>query len=272
MRKKKKISLVLALSLLVLAGVVFLYGRQLWMEANPKVEEPPVTITVNNEIETSSVDFSQILKNNSIITITEEPASLPESTELDVPFIDQNPQLPTGCEITSLAQVLNFYGFDVDKEYLASNYLPMKEEVEPGCFIEYFLGSPWKTNGSGCFAPAIIITANNYLKDEDSPLTAYSMCYASVNALLGQVAKGYPVIAWTCFDYDINKIEYTPVTLEDGSSFYWPSYEHCVVLSGYDLNTQTVTLTDPTYGVVKQSIEDFTAYYQKFFYQAVVIK
>ncbi|MDY5806807.1 MAG: C39 family peptidase, partial [Lachnospira sp.] len=111
MRKRKKISLVLALSLLALAGVVFLYGRQLWMEANPKVEEATVTITVNNEIETSSVDFSQILKNNSIITITEEPDSLPESTELDVPFIDQNPQLPTGCEITSLAQVLNFYGF-----------------------------------------------------------------------------------------------------------------------------------------------------------------
>ena len=190
MRKRKKISLVVALSLLALAGVVFLYGRQLWMEANPKVEEATVTITVNNEIETSSVDFSQILKNNSIITITEEPDSLPESTELDVPFIDQNPQLPTGCEITSLAQVLNFYGFGVDKEYLASQYLPMKEEVAPGCFTAYVHGPPWNANGSRCFAPAIIIAANNYLKDAGSPLPAYSMCYASVNALLGQVAKG----------------------------------------------------------------------------------
>jgi hypothetical protein len=44
------------------------------------------------------------------------------------------------------------------------------------------------------------------------------------------------------------------------------------VLSGYDKEAGTVTFTDPTYGIVHHSIEDFEKYYQKFFYQAVVIK
>ena len=36
-----------------------------------------------------------------------------ESVKLDVPVILQNPELPNGCEVTSLAEVLQFYGFSV---------------------------------------------------------------------------------------------------------------------------------------------------------------
>ena len=34
---------------------------------------------------------------------------------LDVPQILQNPELPNGCEITSLCEVLRYLGFDADK-------------------------------------------------------------------------------------------------------------------------------------------------------------
>ena len=37
--------------------------------------------------------------------------------------LNQHPELPTGCEITSLAMVLMYYGFDTDKCELAEKYL-----------------------------------------------------------------------------------------------------------------------------------------------------
>lgn len=195
-----------------------------------------------------------------------------QKMQLDVPFISQEPDLPTGCEITSLAEVLHFYGFNVDKEILATNYLPMRDTADAGCFIDYFLGSPWDEHGSGCFAPAIVTAANSFLKNNNSNLTAHVISYSSVHSLFEYVAAGNPVIVWTSYDYSVKDITYREVPLSDGEYFSWPSYEHCVVLSGYNLTDRTVTFADPTYGIVTHTIDEFTDYYQKFFYQAAVIK
>ena len=46
---------------------------------------------------------------------------------LSVPSILQNPELPTGCEVTALAEVLQFWGFDVCKTELADEWLPRSE-------------------------------------------------------------------------------------------------------------------------------------------------
>ena len=265
---RKGIILVFASSICALSLVLFAYLYEHNISAQPE----PVSVSIASEIETTSIDLSQYQINNRIISLGASSDSIPSSASIDVPFVNQNPELPTGCEITSLTEVLNYYGFNVDKEYMARNYLPMSETAQPGCFIEYFLGSPWKSNGSGCFAPAIIKAANNFFKDNNSKLKAVSMSYSSIEALFEQISDGYPVIVWTCFDYDIDQIEYKLITYDNGSSFYWPSYEHCVVLSGYDIDSNTVTLADPTYGIVEQSIDDFESYYQKFFYQAVVVK
>ena len=50
---------------------------------------------------------------------------LPDTVQLNVENILQNPELPNGCEITSAAIVLNYLGFDIDKVTLAENCLPM---------------------------------------------------------------------------------------------------------------------------------------------------
>ena len=42
---------------------------------------------------------------------------------IPVRHIAQNPELPTGCEITSLTMVLNYLGYNVSKTYMADNYL-----------------------------------------------------------------------------------------------------------------------------------------------------
>lgn len=47
-----------------------------------------------------------------------------EKYQINVTNILQNPSLPTGCEITSLTMVLNYYKYSVSKETMADNYLP----------------------------------------------------------------------------------------------------------------------------------------------------
>ncbi len=42
----------------------------------------------------------------------------------DFEIIRQMPELPTGCEITALTMMLNYYGYSVDKMTMASEYLP----------------------------------------------------------------------------------------------------------------------------------------------------
>jgi uncharacterized protein YvpB len=270
LKKHRGIIVVLAISMCALAAVIVIYMRSYLASLLPK--QYPTSATIEAEEETTAIDLSQYQIENRIIELIASSGAVPSSASLDVPFVDQNPELPTGCEITSLTEVLNYYGYNVDKEYMARNYLPMSETAQSGCFIEYYLGSPWKINGSGCFAPAVVTAANNFFMDRKSALKAYSLSYASIDALFEQISLGYPVIVWTSFDYSVEEITYTYIEYETGGSFYWPIYEHCVVLSGYDKEAGTVTFADPTYGIVQHSIEDFEKYYQKFFYQAVVIK
>lgn len=229
-------------------------------------------VSVISQQETSSIDISKYSSNILLTTAAKQNITLKQNVELDVPFVNQNPELPTGCEITSLTCVLLYWGFDIDKQTLAKNYLPMSNESGEGMFIHYFFGSPWQTSGMGCFAPTIVTAANHFLNDNQSAKKAHSISYSSVNTLFSELCNGNPVIVWTSFNYDEKDVTYKDIEQPDGSHFSWPSYEHCVVLSGYDLEKNTVTLTDPTYGIVQRNLDDFTYFYQKYFYQAVVIK
>lgn len=260
----KKTFLLIAITV----GCILIFGH---LQIDDK-QENTVSVQVADTQETSSVDLSMIMSaDNNYTTAAGNEITLPDVYSLDIPYISQYPELPTGCEITSLTEVLQFYGFDVDKEYMASGYLPMKDVLEPGCYINYFYGSPWSEHGSGCFSPAIITAANNFLHDNNSVLKAYSLSYSSVNTIFSELTKGHPVIIWTCFNYD-SEVTYKDIDLGNGQTFSWPANEHCTVLTGFNLTTSTVTLADPTYGVIERSIDEFSYYYKMYFYQAVVIK
>ncbi|WP_251402620.1 C39 family peptidase [Ureibacillus chungkukjangi] len=50
-----------------------------------------------------------------------------------VQTVMQNPELPNGCEITSLTAVLNYYGLQVTKTEMADNFLPQQDfRIEEG--------------------------------------------------------------------------------------------------------------------------------------------
>jgi len=261
-------NIILLSSAFALIVTVFLCVNEIKKKNKPK----ELSVSVSSQQETSAVDVSKYSSNIVLTTAAEKNLEYEKKIQLDVPFISQQPQLPTGCEITALAQVLNYLGFEIDKETLARDYLPMSDTAGEGMFINYFFGSPWKENGSGCFAPTIVTAANHFLKDNTADFKAYSISYSSIYRLFTELSDGNPIIVWTSFNYDEKEVIYRDVAQPNGNHFSWPSNEHCVVLSGYDIENNTVTLTDPTYGIVEHSIDDFIYFYQKYFYQAVVIK
>ncbi|MDO5381401.1 MAG: C39 family peptidase [Eubacteriales bacterium] len=270
-RKKPYNGAIMALlsSIIALSVILIVY-----IDSKLPKKDTTASVEVTNVLETSPVDSSLLLSSNNTYTTAAAPdeSTFPSVYSMDIPHINQFPELPTGCEITSLAQVLTYLGYNVDKVELAKNYLPMSNVVTPGCFINYFLGEPWSNHGSGCFAPAIATAANKFFSDNGSTLSAYVISYSSVDALFKELSMGHPVIVWTSYNYNSPEVTYKEVDLGNGNSFSWPTNEHCVVLSGYNLETKTVTLADPTYGIVEKTIDEFTYFYQKYFYQAVTIR
>ena len=271
-KKRKNIltTFILLISITALCLVIGIYYRD---NHKQKEDDNTVVLNVDSTLEALSVDPERI--KSAILEHTTRAAEnyeYPNSFSLDIPFVSQYPELPTGCEITSLTEVLNYLGYGIDKETLARNYLDMRDTVTQGCFVEYFWGSPWKTTGSGCFAPAIANAANSFLKSQNSSYSAYIMSYSPVEDLFTELSLGHPVIVWTSYNYNDPDVKYNDVTLDDGTVFTWPRNEHCAALSGYDIDRGVVTLADPTYGIVERSMEEFVTYYQKYYYQAVVVR
>lgn len=50
---------------------------------------------------------------------------MPESCEIPFEVVRQYPELPNGCEVTSLAMVLGHLGFTVSKVALKNDYRPL---------------------------------------------------------------------------------------------------------------------------------------------------
>lgn len=235
-----------------------------YYDTNVSDSEFEAGIVTDEEFPTGALPDSNVLATVSA-TLTTQQMVLP------VEYISQLPELPTGCEITSLATVLNYLGYTVDKEYLAENYLAMLDDLD-GSFENYFIGSPWDPNSWGCFAPAIIKAANAYLADVSSEKKAYNISGYTPEQLFAEVQSGNPVIVWITSNLE-ERTTFSYVELNNGRFFKWPAYEHCVVLIGYDLKApKSVTLSDPLEGIVTRKYTLFSSRYRELNRRAVVIK
>lgn len=180
----------------------------------------------------------------------------------------QYPELPTGCEITSLAMLLNYYGFSVDKCILSDVYLN-KGEVGTVDFHKAFEGDPRSEDSFGCYAPVIVDTANRFLEDNNSELHAVDLTGTEFVDLLHYIDKKIPVITWGTLDCEEG---YYSVTWNvDGVDFTWFTPEHCRVLLTY--NDKYVWAADPAYGeIVQYDREIFEDRYNSLQKQAVILE
>ena len=132
-----------------------------------------------------------------------------ETVQLDVEPILQMPELPNGCEVTSLATVLQYYGFSVTKEELAANYLPYELFAFEGLDIiapdpnEAYAGDPFGMSCAFyCFAPPIVEAANAYFADVGAHYVALDATGASIDELIGYLMEGRPVIIWATLHFE----------------------------------------------------------------------
>lgn len=164
-----------------------------------------------------------------------------------VPLLLQYPELPRGCEVTSLAMLLQFAGVDVGKMELASK---VRRDPTPfsrvgnvttfGNPYDGFVGDMYSLNkpGLGVYHGPIFDLAEEYL-----PKQMVDMTGATFEDILYPVSQGTPVWVIVTSTYDIVP-EHRWFTWQTPSGPVDITYqEHSVVIIGYD--EQFIHVKDP---------------------------
>lgn len=196
--------------------------------------------------------------------------------QLDVPVVMQNPELPHGCEITSLTAVLNYYGVSTTKMEMASNYL-LKQPFRIVNNKKYganphqaYAGNPADvTDGTYVFAAPIAKAAEQVISAKGVSLRVTNVSGQSKEDILALVKKGIPVVTWVTLDLTRPRVE-GGWTI-DGTTIFHPMYKnlHAVVLTGHLVDK--VVVMDPLKGYVTYKDDQFFKSYQELGEQAVAV-
>ena len=211
--------------------------------------------------ETQSETVAVGLESTQISAEVKKSNSGTQLTDFDI--IEQYPELPTGCEITAMTMVLNYYGYNVDKVTMALDYMPKVQaefyRSEDGRLMgpdleNFFVGDPTEETGYICGTGAIVTAANAYLTDVGSDMTAVAMKNAQPEELYDLIDQGTPVVIWCTINME-DRAETDGWYREDGTYMEWSTNDHGAVLIGYD--EDTVTVADPIYSRITVSRVQF---------------
>ncbi|MBJ8053121.1 C39 family peptidase [Bacillus cereus] len=160
----------------------------------------------------------------------------------EVPFIRQLPELPRGCEVTSLAMLLQHKGVQVDKMQLASEIhrVPFKQNDLHGNPYEGFVGNIYTKAepGYGVYNQPIFNLAEKYIPEKLINLTG-----RDVQDLYKVISSDSPV--WVIINTTFKPLAESSFETWNTSSgkVKITYYEHSVVVIGYDQNF--VYVNDP---------------------------
>ncbi len=184
-----------------------------------------------------------------------------EQALLDVPLIEQLPELPRGCEVTGLAMLLQHAGVSTDKMELAKRIKRDSTAYEEKNGVIYF-GHPntgfvgdmysFDNPGLGVYHAPIKELAEQYL-----PGRIIDMTGGEFSEIETSISNGKPV--WI-----ITNSRYKTLPAEEFETWQTPSgevdityREHSVVVTGYD--TDYVFFNDPLTGAKNKKVakQDF---------------
>ncbi len=220
--------------------------------------------------EESGILLSEITLNGDIL-VSEEYMKMKNSHLINIEHISQYPELPSGDEITSLAMVLAYLNYDVDKCDLCDLYLK-KGPVGYTDFNEANVGNPRNAyNSYGCLPPVLIDSATKFISVNGGQNKAYDYSDKNVDLLYYEVSMDNPVIVWACENFDITP-SISRIWVIDGKSLYLKSNMACMVLVGYDYENKTVTLANPAGNVFEIDMDLFEQRYQEMGSYSIVVK
>jgi uncharacterized protein YvpB len=195
---------------------------------------------------------------------------------LDVPLLMQKPELDRGCEVTSLAMLLQHAGVDIDKMELAEKvkkvHTPYKNENGT-----YYYGNPndgfvgdiytFDNMGYGVYHGPVAELAEKYLPDRVNDMSG-----SAFEEVLKNVKLGKPV--WIIINSDfsvLSESEFRTWNTPTGQvQITWK--EHSVVITGYDKNY--IYFNDPLYNKKnrKMPLSNFKAAWEQMGSQAITYK
>lgn len=258
----------------IISVVICAAGFGCTSTVQPMDENPAVSGTAPVPSETTAPAATEV-PTESPTEVPTEPLEmpidyeLPSSAEIKAEAVLQKPELPTGCEVTALCTLLNYLGFSIDKEILFDDFMPHTSNAD--CtFDDKYIGDPRADNGFGCNAPVVAETAENYLKSVNSDMRAMNLTGTPFRELFYQIEQGRPVVIWGSVNMrDVTfKLRWTT---QDGREAWFATLEHCLVLTGYDINNGIVYVCDPLKGNTEYSLERAESVYDQMGQQAVII-
>lgn len=221
-------------------------------------------------------DIADDFRENSTATVSR--ASRDSCVIQNFDIIYQEPELPTGCEVTALTMAMNYSGCNVDKYTMATEYLPCTpydiEYGEDGNLYgsspeQYFIGDPTSVYGYVCGTTPIVTAANNYFKYTCSKLKAIDITGSTPQELYELVDKGYPIVVWVTIGM-VERSDIESWTGTDGKQYDWCMDDHAADLIGY--SADTVTIADPINGLVEYPKENFESVFTSRNNKCVVLK
>lgn len=178
---------------------------------------------------------------------------------MNVPVVLQNPQLPNGCEVTSLTMALNYKGVKIDKITLAKK-MPYTKTLDAN---KGFVGSPFDRTGETINPVKLQELAKAY-RSKSADLTGASMA-----VIEKEVRAGNPVLVW----YTIGYVEPLDHYLKQNCHKYWfPQPLHCIVVTG--ASSTSFFINDPLNGNKNYPIEKnhFNKIYTEMGKRALVVR
>ncbi|WP_416825700.1 C39 family peptidase [Ectobacillus polymachus] len=173
------------------------------------------------------------------------------TTILNATHLLQNPELPRGCEVTSLAMLLLHAGVSVDKMELAAKLdnVPFEQNGLNGNMEEGFVGDMFSFSrpGLGVFSGPIFKLGLTYLSNQLVNITG-----GSPEDLYGMIDKGAPV--WTIVNdtFSILPEERFETWYTSEGPMRVTFAQHSVLLVGY--SPFHVYVNDPLHDVPKRKI------------------
>ena len=215
--------------------------------------------------------YAQLYDLSTQYLLWDNESPLPDECRIeDVPHISQNPELPRGCEVTSLAMLLNHMGIPADKltlaEQVAKDDTPFARVNGVTTFgnpNRGFVGSMTNLgeNGLGVYHGPIFDLLRTYCPG------AADMTGCDFDAVRYYLAKGRPV--WVIVTSGFRVLpEHAFETWHTADGEIRVTYsEHSVLLTGYD--ARWVYFNDPLGGASKAELASFVAAWEQMGGQAV---
>lgn len=284
--KRKRIGIFVSLILIFLTGTIVsgstmvnkVYKNRIEKKQNQGRVPAYAEVDDFNDNERTITEGVSAKSNTSAVPVFVDE-TFPQEYRIDgFPIIWQMPELPTGCEITALTMALQYYGYDVDKIRMASDYLPT---VGTGNYYgddgklygndlnKYFIGNPFTEDGIICGTGAIISAADVYLESQESTMRSVDRTGSSPEELYELVSQDIPVVVWVTIgmqDRYTAKGWYT----ENGDYVDWSTNDHGAVLIGY--TEDSVIIADPISGETEYDRNQFEKVFESRSAQCITLE